>query len=681
MIKRCEICQHVIKTSENGLDEVLRCMKCGHLLQLSKVRTERKSGEVGLHPALALKYKNLDEEEITQTQISLPPTDKEEEKKSKEIKVATHIIKNLNDRHETVIVEDPKPFRVGLPKVPGYEIIKIVGQGAMGQVFKATHNVSHREVAVKILASKLIGRKDLVARFERETAALRTFRHPNVVAILEAGSHNGLHYFCMEFIKGTTLRKYINNGPVEISKAVEYTRAILRGLSAAHSRGVIHRDLKPENVLIELAVDFNTGKEIERPVLVDFGLANIDGGVDPHPNLTKSKVTMGTVNYMAPEQHTDAKYVDHRSDLYACGVMFYELITGDLPIGRYFLPKERDIKVPESVDKCILKSLARSPGNRFQSASEFDTVLAQIEKDLETFEVSEKKPPQQSLENQEFEDRFRNEKRQALRARFFFNLSKQLQLKLALSLCFLLVGIGISIFFAFDAPGEVIVSGDLVAAVSGKSDFLAPPFEQPQSNESMQELVKWRSNSPLWQKEQGKIIYLAKQGRAKYFRNSFSLVVADKAQNDRSVEVSLQVEMTKPEQTTSYYSALQRAKKKLGGSIGQAGSGVFYVNESNGLAVGSVVFIDSSCGLALLKKKGKSFAVRKVVKGECPAYMLSADGFDLELRCNKNTGLCEMFSAGKLLSAARFEAIKKQNRWDIALGCSNLNCSFARKES
>lgn len=97
---------------------------------------------------------------------------------------------------------------------------------------------------------------------------------------------------------------------------------------------------------------------------------------------------MGTVNYMAPEQHTDAKRVDYRTDLYACGVIFYECITGDLPIGRYALPVEGGIDLPDSVDKCILKALARSPDNRFQSAGEFDTALAQIEKDLE---MSDKK--------------------------------------------------------------------------------------------------------------------------------------------------------------------------------------------------------------------------------------------------------------------------------------------------
>ena len=131
---------------------------------------------------------------------------------------------------------------------------------------------------------------------------------------------------------------------------------MIQGLGAAHARGVIHRDLKPENILVQLEAPGIA----ERLVIVDFGLAGmLDENNDPHPNLTKSRMTMGTVNYLAPEQRTDAKRVDQRADLYAAGVIFYELLTGNLPLGRFALPTERGVPVPLSVDRCIVRALAR----------------------------------------------------------------------------------------------------------------------------------------------------------------------------------------------------------------------------------------------------------------------------------------------------------------------------------
>jgi serine/threonine protein kinase len=160
-------------------------------------------------------------------------------------------------------------------------------------------------------------------------------------------------------------------------RAVRYARKIVQALGAAHARGVIHRDLKPENILV-------LGPEgDERLVLVDFGLAGIlDEENDPHPNLTKSRMTMGTVNYMAPEQRTDAKRVDQRADLYAAGVIFYELLTGDLPLGRFALPTERGAPVPLSVDKCIVRALARNQDERYQYAGQLDEDMRIIEQEI-----------------------------------------------------------------------------------------------------------------------------------------------------------------------------------------------------------------------------------------------------------------------------------------------------------
>lgn len=277
-----------------------------------------------------------------------------------------------------------------LPIVPGYLCTELVGKGAMGRVYRATRTSvvkpgGQRMAAIKILAPELAARPDFIARFEREGAAMRAVQHPGVVAVLDAGAAlqpdgSTAHYISMEFIEGPPLRRHLDKGALSPERALRYARLIIQGLGAAHARGVIHRDLKPENIL---APPDPAGGDDDRLVLVDFGLAGIlDEENDPHPNLTKSRMTMGTVNYMAPEQRTDAKRVDQRADLYAAGVIFYELLTGDLPLGRFALPTERAVPVPASVDRCIVRALARNPDERYQTAAQFDTELRAIEEEL-----------------------------------------------------------------------------------------------------------------------------------------------------------------------------------------------------------------------------------------------------------------------------------------------------------
>jgi serine/threonine-protein kinase len=265
-----------------------------------------------------------------------------------------------------------------LPVIPGYAVEVMIGKGAMGRVYRARQLSTGRLAAIKTLAPELAVRPDFVARFEREGAAMRAIRHPGVVQVWDQGKASGdIYYIAMEFIEGHPLRKSLDGGPLEARMALRYTRLILQALAAAHAPGVIHRDLKPENILMRGAAGD------ERPVLVDFGLAGImEEENDPHPNLTKSRMTMGTVNYMAPEQRTDAKRVDQRADVYAAGVIFYELLTGDLPLGRFNLPRERGLKVPASVDQVVVTALARNAEERFQTARDFDKALADIEAEL-----------------------------------------------------------------------------------------------------------------------------------------------------------------------------------------------------------------------------------------------------------------------------------------------------------
>lgn len=264
-----------------------------------------------------------------------------------------------------------------MPEIPGYKLIGLTGKGAMGRVYQGEHLASGRTVAVKILTPELAARLDFVRRFEREAEALRKVSHAGVVSIIESGESGGEHFLAMGFVDGPSLRRLLRRGKLEPLRAIRFTRQIVRALGAAHMRGVIHRDLKPENILVE-SVD-----ERERLVVVDFGLAGIlHEDEDPHPNLTRSRVTMGTVNYMAPEQRVDAKRVDQRADLYACGVMLYEFLTGDLPLGRFQLPAEKGLAVPAAIDDVIARALARKPEERYEDAAAFDRALMEVEEAL-----------------------------------------------------------------------------------------------------------------------------------------------------------------------------------------------------------------------------------------------------------------------------------------------------------
>jgi len=327
MLLSCHSCHKEYVASQKLSGEPFVCSRC------QAPRRELANPKLGLHPALERKY--------APTHQSAP---------SQKIERS-----DLNS----------------VPFIPGFDIAYQVGRGAMGSVYKAREKKSGRMVAIKVLSHELSQRPDLVARFERETYALKSLKDENVVTIIDAGHTTDIHYFAMEFIDGITLRTRINRGAISLEEAVFITTGILNGLKAAHKHGIVHRDLKPENVLLAYNnADFSSLPD--RVVLVDFGLVGIGGlAFDPHPNLTRSRVTMGTVNYMAPEQHIDAKRVDYRSDLYSAGVILFEMLTGDLPLGRYLMPAERGLTVPPEIDSILVKALARIVEQRFASADEF----------------------------------------------------------------------------------------------------------------------------------------------------------------------------------------------------------------------------------------------------------------------------------------------------------------------
>jgi serine/threonine-protein kinase len=200
-----------------------------------------------------------------------------------------------------------------------------LGRGAMGDVYRANHVKVPRTFAVKVLLPELVKDPKVVARFEREAELAGRLRHRNVTSVIDVGETDGTRYLVMDFAEGQDLGALMNAQPVEPARAMMLFRQLLEGLEHAHAHDVVHRDLKPENVIVEVAGD----DEIAR--IVDFGVAILrDGAAGGGDRLTTGGLVIGTPHYMAPELAT-GKAFDHRVDLFALGVILYEMLTGVMP--------------------------------------------------------------------------------------------------------------------------------------------------------------------------------------------------------------------------------------------------------------------------------------------------------------------------------------------------------------
>ena len=250
-------------------------------------------------------------------------------------------------------------------QLPGFELLGLLGRGGMGEVWRARQTSLGREVAVKILSRDLARDPDFVRRFELEAAALTSLAHPHVVAIIDRGRHDGLLFFAMELVEGRSLRERLGAGRLSVFEAARVMGQVLAAIGHAHQKGIVHRDLKPENVLLDRA---GAAK------VADFGLAAMRG-LSAGPRLTRSAVAMGTLSYMAPEQRKDAHGVDQRADLFSAGVVLYEVLTGDVPAGRYEPASRRCPDVPRAVDRVIDRALALDPRDRFATALEMGRAL------------------------------------------------------------------------------------------------------------------------------------------------------------------------------------------------------------------------------------------------------------------------------------------------------------------
>ena len=261
----------------------------------------------------------------------------------------------------------PKPKELAR-YFPQLEIIELLGQGGMGAVYKARQPTLDRLVAVKILPTEVAGDPGFSERFAREARALARLNHPPIVGIHDFGQADGLYYFVMEYVDGASLRQLVSKRQLTSRQALALVPQICEALQFAHDEGIVHRDIKPENILID---------KRGRVKVADFGLAKLLGRSTDEATLTRVEQVMGTPLYMAPEQMQGSHAVDHRADIYSLGVVFYEMLTGELPLGR-FVPPSQKVEVDVRLDEVVLRAPEREPDRRYQQASDVKTDVEAI---------------------------------------------------------------------------------------------------------------------------------------------------------------------------------------------------------------------------------------------------------------------------------------------------------------
>jgi predicted Ser/Thr protein kinase len=251
---------------------------------------------------------------------------------------------------------------------PQLEILELLGQGGMGIVYKARQPGLDRLVALKILPVEAGRDPAFAERFAREARALARLTHPGIVAVYDFGQSDGRFYLLMELVDGVNLRHLLQQGRLKPEEALKIVPQLCEALQYAHEQGVVHRDIKPENILLDRRGHVK---------IADFGLAKLLGQKDADSALTGSRQVMGTPHYMAPEQMERPLAVDHRADIYSLGVVFYEMLTGELPLGRFDPPSQR-VQVDVRLDEVVLRALAKEPGRRYQHASDVKTEVESI---------------------------------------------------------------------------------------------------------------------------------------------------------------------------------------------------------------------------------------------------------------------------------------------------------------
>ncbi|MFP2911805.1 serine/threonine-protein kinase, partial [Pyxidicoccus sp. 3LFB2] len=282
---------------------------------------------------------------------------------------------------------------VGMTIAQKYRVEALIGEGGMGKVYRARQLALDKVVVLKVLRRTLLSDERTVARFQREAKAASRLNHPNSISVLDFGqAEDGALFIAMEYVAGQDLHQILSREwPLSEARVVKLVCQVLSALSDAHGAGVIHRDLKPENIMVEQRR--NEGDFVK---VLDFGIAKITDSTDDGPALTRAGFVCGTPEYMSPEQARGAP-LDHRSDLYAVGVILYQLMTGLLPFesdsavgfATKHLTEEPppptrrrpDARISPGLERLILRALSKSPDDRPANAEAFKLELLAVDKE------------------------------------------------------------------------------------------------------------------------------------------------------------------------------------------------------------------------------------------------------------------------------------------------------------
>ena len=281
-----------------------------------------------------------------------------------------------------VALEKTDDSLIGSTLAGKYRIEALLNEGGMGSVYRGTHTLMDKTVAIKVLRPSLAADEKIVARFSREARAASRISHPNALSVTDFGEdENGIVFLVMEFLSGRTLKEVIRDeGPLPLQRIVEITRQVGDALATAHAQGVVHRDLKSDNIML---VDTTMGGDYAK--VLDFGIAKInepDGKFDGA--LTAPNLVIGTPQYMSPEQCAQDSEIDSRSDIYSLGVILYEMLIGHVPFSgesativmmkhlQEPVPSvlEERPDVPPPIGRVVARAMAKLPGNRYQNIAE-----------------------------------------------------------------------------------------------------------------------------------------------------------------------------------------------------------------------------------------------------------------------------------------------------------------------
>lgn len=280
--------------------------------------------------------------------------------------------------------------------VGGYRVLEQLGQGGMATVYKAYHEQLDRHVAIKVMHQNFLEDESFLMRFRREAQIVARLEHPNIISVYDYNEHQGQPYLVMKYVEGETLKRTLSRGAPSLDEVLHVMTSVGSALTYAHEKGVLHRDIKPSNIIIDSS---NT------PYLADFGLARI---AQAGESTMSADMLLGTPHYISPEQAKGIKNLDGRADLYSLGVVLYELLVGRVPYtadtpyaivhdhiyAPLPLPSAVNPDIPETVEGVLLKSLAKDPNDRYQTANE---MVADLRSAIRESNLTELNPDRASV--------------------------------------------------------------------------------------------------------------------------------------------------------------------------------------------------------------------------------------------------------------------------------------------